>query len=289
MSINNGRGGIVNLLAQFLVFILSLGLSSSVFAANNCKRTLVISQIVDTLKLAHIQNFWDSLNYNTDTKQGFIGMNMALSQLAHKCPANVIVYLTQGSELLAGKAEREFIKNNHFPRGKFTTYSTVLSKEGRADILRNLIKGTDPGQVVLISHNGGVDSEVFHALAAEYKDLPFMQYFHLVYSTNSPSEVGRFLFSEQTGYVTAVELMVDWQLKGLTDFTETELITRSLIPRIVLEDPDASGISEYAVPRFVNCDDFQWRWSVENDYSFLAPLRTHLVDRCLTQVPLTGY
>ncbi|HEY8271947.1 MAG TPA: phosphatase domain-containing protein [Pseudobdellovibrionaceae bacterium] len=273
----------MNVFGLFLAFVLSF--SVQVMAR---ERTLVIVQVEDTLKLSHVQNFWDSLNYNTDTKQRFIGMNAALSELARKNAASTFAYLTQGPEMAAGEAEMEFISVNGFPRGQFVPYSNNADRDTQMKVLRKLIKTSNPARVILMSHNGGLDPEIFHGIAMEFKDIYFLQYLHVIYSITSPTEMGSSLFLEQTGFVTAVELLVDWQLKGLVGLKETITLAQLLIPKIVYENLDSPGIVEYGVPRFVNCDDFQWKWVAKNDYSFLVSLRDHLIERCHMQISPLG-
>lgn len=250
---------------------------------------LVIVNVEDTLKISHIQNFWDSLNYNTDTKKRFMGMSTALQLLARSNPTFRFIYLTRGTELVAGKAEREFVLNNKFPRGEFRTYSTETGDENRKVVLRKLLSTYPVKRVVLIGHNGSPDPEVFRAVSLEFKDISFISYVHVVYSTSSVSELGMGLFPEQTGYVTAVELVADWQQKGLTDMSESLQFMSTMVNRVIMEDPEVRKMEEFAIPPFVNCDDFQWRWSIEGDYQVLAPLRDHLVNRCHMQAPLAGY
>ncbi|MGZ3747447.1 MAG: phosphatase domain-containing protein, partial [Pseudobdellovibrionaceae bacterium] len=204
----------MNLFGLILVFVsvFVLGFPTQGIAR---ERTLVIVQVEDTLKLSHVQNFWDSLNYTTDTKQRFIGMNAVLSELARVNGASSFVYLTQEPELAAGEAEMAFVNMNGFPRGQFMAYSNNNpDRDAQMRVIRKAIKNFNPARVILISHNGGLDPEIFHGISLEFKDISFLQYIHVIYSTMSPSEMGSPLFSEQTGYVSAAELLVDMQLNG---------------------------------------------------------------------------
>jgi hypothetical protein len=155
--------------------------------------------------------------------------------------------------------------------------------------LRDILSGTLAKNVILMGHNGGLDPQVFQNVANEFKKIQFYQYLHLVYSTSAVSELGTVLFPSQTGYVTAAELVLDWQNHQLVGLTETVKFVTTMVDRVLAEDPQASRMEEYAIPSFVNCDDFQWRWSTEGDFKVLAPLREHLMNRCHMQAPLAGY
>lgn len=249
-------------------------------------KTLVIVNVEDTLKIAHVRNFWDSLNYASDSRKRFMGMSAVLNVFAHNNPSFRFVYLTQSTELIAGKTEIEFLKKNDFPRGEYRTYGLNFDNTSRLEVLKGLVSQSSINRVIFLSHNGNQDVGVFHELSLAFPKILFLSYLHVVYSTSSSSELGSVLYPDQTGFVTSVELLVDWQQKGLVDFTEMVELTRSLIPRILSEDVAATGGSEYSIPSFVNCDDFQWRWSILGDYQFLAPLRDHLRVRCHMQAPL---
>ncbi|MBS1971991.1 MAG: DUF2183 domain-containing protein [Bdellovibrionales bacterium] len=250
---------------------------------------LVVVNVEDTLKIAHIQNFWDSLNYNTNTKKRFMGMAPALQMLARNNPGFQFVYLTRPPELVAGKTERQFVVENRFPRGEFRSYAIDSTAETREGVLRDIMRRTSVKKVILIGHNGSPDPQVFQNVTKEFQSIQFYQYLHLVYSTSAVSELGTVLFPEQTGYVTAAELVVDWQIHQLLDPTESLKFIATMVDRVIAEDPETPRMEEYAIPSFVNCDDFQWRWSTEGDFKVLAPLREHLMNRCHMQAPLAGY
>lgn len=240
---------------------------------------LVIANVEDTLKISHVQNFWDSLNYDTNNRKRYMGMIEALNVFANSNPSARFVYLTRGTELVAGKVEREFLLNKKFPRGEFKDFNKGPSSATRLADLRKLIQQSGAKKVIVLTHNGASDPVVFNTLAGEFKDVTFYQYIHVVYSTSAVTEIGTELFPNQTGYVTSVELLVDWQQKGFMDVTEAVKFASSLVGRITTENSEVPS-DEYAIPSFVNCDDFQWRWPVDGDFKVLAPLREHLAHRC---------
>ena len=241
---------------------------------------LVIANVEDTLKISHVQNFWDSLNYDTNNKKRYLGMSEALNILAAANPSARFVYLTRGTELVSGKIEREFLVNFKFPRGEFKDFNKGPYSTTRLADLRKVIQLSGAKKVIVLTHNGASDPAIFNTLAGEFKDIDFNQYIHLVYSTSSSTEVGTDLFTNQTGYVTSVELLVDWQQKGFTGLTETVKFASSMVGKVITENPEVSQEDEVAIPTFVNCDDFQWRWPVDGDFKVLAPLREHLGHRC---------
>lgn len=243
-------------------------------------KTLVIANVEDTLKLSHARNFWDSLNYVNSTRKRYLGMSDALNLLEKNNPEFHFIYLTQSPQLVAGKNEREFLNRNDFPKGSQVTYDSNQDVDARLVVLNDVISKTKPKRVILLSHNGSPDVEVFHRLIPQFPNIAFHSYLHIIYSASAISEVGNVLTPEQTGYVTSVELLAEWQQKGFIDFKGAKTTMMVLRDRILAENVEAAGISEFGIPSFVNCDDFQWRWSVTGEYDFLAPMRDHLINRC---------
>lgn len=253
---------------------------------------LVIVNVEDTLKITHVRNFWDSLNYAQDPRRQYLGMNAVLNQLAEENPQMRFVYLTQSPALSAGKAEEEFLKNNAFPQGETKTYSSNADKASRLDVLRSVIfeaQSQGPLQrVLLISHNGSSDVEAFHELTKDFQNLDFLSYLHVIYSSASHVEPGAWLFPEQTGFVTSMELLLDWEQKGLVGFSSLTRLALSLVPQILDDKASLTEGAELALPRFVSCEDFRWQWSTEGKYQFLKPLRDFLRVRCQKAIsPLT--
>lgn len=251
-------------------------------------KTLVIANVEDTLKISHVRNFWDSLNYTASTRKRFLGMSELFNSLANHNPDFQFIYLTQSPDLVAGKNEREFLSQNGFPRGSSYSYESNSDKASRLNILKRLVTLHQAQRVLLLSHNGAVDVQAFHDLVEQLPNVSFFPYIHIVYSTQAISEVGSALFSEQTGYVTSVELLVDWQQKGFVEFADVFTTLQILKDRILSENVETSGLFEYGIPSFVKCDDFQWGWSVEGDYQFLAPFRDYVMNRCHLQAPMVS-
>jgi hypothetical protein len=251
-------------------------------------KTLVLVAVEDTLKVSHSQNFWDSLNYNQNADIRFLGMNEVLKLMVKKNPGLTLVYLTQPPELEVGRVQLEFLKKNDYPPGQLVNYGNHVAVSERLPVLRDLIKANKPDTLVLLGHNGGTDVDVYFQLAREFSAAAGVSagasavvkpYLHVVYSTNSENEVGKALQPGQTGFVTAVELLVDMQKNQLVDDAETKTLAQALLPRILSEQA-TSGLPEVAIPSFVDCDNFLWNWELPVGFEFVEPLKQYLSNRC---------
>lgn len=278
-----------------LIFFLVMAVGFSAVAsecattADTGTSTLVLVHVEDTLKISHVENFWDSLNYNRDTKKKYLGMASALNILAHTNPNFHFVYLTQDPDLVLGKIEREFVQKNGFPGGEFKTYNSTGGADLPIATLGSIIALGKYQRVIILGHNGGLDTKVFNQVAINFSNgVLVLPYVHIVYSTSSTTEVGNVLFPEQTGFVTSVELMLDWQQKGLVKAADALKFVTATSAQVINENTNATK-DEYAVPSFVNCDDFQWKWDLGGELAFLSPFRDYLINRCHMEVPLAGF
>ncbi len=266
------------------IFIsLYLGYNSTCIAVSTAHKLMVVANVEDTLKVAHSQNFWDSLNYVHDSESRFLGMNGVLKLLLDHNPSTSLIYLLEPQELLAGPVQLEFLKKNDFPRGYSISYRKNSDFESRLDILRNAVQVIKPTRVVLIGHNGGVDIEAYQTLSREFPEIIFHQYIHILYSPNSESEVGKFLSPSQRGYITAIELLLDLRQNNLVDW-ENSLDFSMRLQDQVLSEEGPVAVKEIAIPSFARCDSFLWTWEISGELSFFTPLKDYLSNRCYSQL-----
>lgn len=251
--------------------------------------TLIITTVEDTLKISHIRNFWDSLNYTGSTRKGFLGMKEVFGIVENENRDFHFVYLTQSPELVSGKNEQEFLKKSSFPRGVNVVYSSNATVESRVRLIKQIFQNHRPKNVIFLSHNGSQDVVVFHELWREFPEINILTYIHFIYSPSSVSEVGSVLFPEQNSFVTPVELLLDLQLQGIASSSKAMATMKFLQERILTEDAKVIGGYEVAIPSFVNCEGFQWRWSLDEEYQFLTSLRDLLEKRCQPSDSSTSY
>jgi hypothetical protein len=242
--------------------------------------TLVIADVDDTLKITHSQSFWDSLNYVQDTSSRFMGMEDVFKILAAPPTQASFVYLAQPQELLAGRVQSEFLNLNHFPQGLVVHGRADDGVELRLQTLSNILKSQPTDRVILVGNNGGFDAEVFSRLVQQFPKIHFLTYVHVVYSTNADTEVGKTVLDGQTGYVTAVEMLLDLDQNQVVSLVSVRPLMNSLITRILVDTKTPAPGKDRAIPNFVNCENFYWKWDLTTVYSFAAPLKDYLADRC---------
>ncbi|RYZ82139.1 MAG: DUF2183 domain-containing protein, partial [Proteobacteria bacterium] len=232
-------------------------------------KTLVVAQVEDTLKVTHTPNFWDSLNYIQDSESRFLGMSETLSLLVQDKPWVQIAYMIQPPELVIGKFQAAFLKQQKFPAGRYVYRSENYTLEERLESLRKLVLAEAPERVVLIGNNGGDDVELFQKFAQEFPQIEFVTYIHVLYSTNATFEVGRNLYARQTGYVTALELLFDLQQRKLVETVASEKLAQLLLPQVLTETVFTGNVGNVAIPTFAKCENFFWIWDISAIFKFM--------------------
>jgi len=96
------------------------------FTSVGFSKTLIVSDIDDTIKASHVRNKVDSASNGLVTTIAFKGMSDTYGIVLESVDAEVI-YVTNALEVLMGNSHTEFLKKNKFPKGK------IYLRKGSAD------------------------------------------------------------------------------------------------------------------------------------------------------------
>ncbi len=278
------------LLASVSILFAVIFSSVSAFALDQHK-TLLISDIDDTIKVSHILSYRGKVSRAADITTPFAGMSQMYHLLQKMNPNQTeIVYLSNAPEEIAGvpalKVSHEnFLKYNDFPKGDLVLREDLGNANHKLNYIRKLINEKKPSVVVLIGDNGELDNEVYHQIFEEYKStgIKIMTFIHLLYSSKAESvrfwsEVGKSIYPEQIGYVTPIEISVELQQQGILNQEALSWMIENVSPYIVNEKLNrVDAFKPITFPYFSSCVDFQWRWT---ETPALTPLVQRLKKQC---------
>lgn len=245
--------------------------------ANAKMKTLVISDIDDTIKVSHILSTAGKVSRASDVTTPFAGM----AQLYHLIMSensqhNRMVYLSNAPEEIGGIpaleiSHRTFLSFNGFPHGEVELRESIFDQNHKINEIRRLITEEEPELVILIGDNGERDPEVYHQAYLEFSDkVRMLSFIHQMYSSEVPfyklryfAEVGTKLSKEQIGYVTPIEIAVELKKQNILNEESYNWMIENISPYIVNEDKFKwNGLKPLTFPSFKNCSDFVWRWKV---------------------------
>jgi len=129
-------------------------------------KTLVVSDIDDTIKVTDVLNKANALKNGIFSKKAFSGMNELFNEL--NTSDTTITYVS-GSPAIIKEVVENFLNVNHFPqkenltlkKGKISTYDYKLA------VIREQITRIQPDKIILIGDDTEFDPEVYNTLSKE--------------------------------------------------------------------------------------------------------------------------
>lgn len=253
-----------------------------VFCVSSQGKTLLVSDVDDTIKLAHVKDYGDALKYAFDDESRFLGMSFLYTQILNDQSDSQVVYLSKGPARIVGKTHRELLAKGQFPKGQYIPRTEYDADVHKIKNLRALLDDIKPDKVILIGDNGEQDADVYAQIVKEYSNrgIDFFQFIRIVYSRNSYAEKGAVLHEGQVGFISPVEVALELEKKYMIRFSTAQEIIDKVVPEIIKQKfSETKGV--VAVPYFVNCEDFQWKWDDrENQFAPLSALKLRLANRC---------
>jgi hypothetical protein len=259
----------------WLVALATLCLCGPVFA-----KTIVVSDIDDTLKQSHILNRRDMVANSVLTDNPFLGMNGAIAALKMHQADTQYVYLSNAIDTLMRRLHTRFLAENKFPQGPLLLRRSPFDSQFKITELRKILNAEKPDLLILLGDNGERDPEIYEQLRQEFPQVAMRTYIHLVYSAQNKAETGAPLPAGQVGFATAFDLLSQWSVAGLVG---PELIAKfyeSFATLFLTEDPRTRQ-GPMTIPLWMDCRDLQWNAPVDpTPGSNVELVRQKIFTRC---------
>jgi Uncharacterized conserved protein (DUF2183) len=206
-------------------WIASLAISlwfSHAHASTDVVKTLVVSDVDDTIKVTNVLNKPMKIFNSLFSKKAFSGMAELYQELFQEETA---VFYLSGSPKLIEKNIKKFLEKNHFPQ----VHQMILKKDKqdtfvyKTTAIRNLISRYKPEQIILIGDDTQVDPEVYLTIAKERPDLVKKIYIRVVRNRKLP---GGDLIQ---GFFSPVEIAGDLYLDGRFDSKSMQVVAKGFI------------------------------------------------------------
>lgn len=250
----------------------------SLFVGQGFAKTLIISDIDDTIKNSHVLDFLDSVDRSSEQNLPVTGMSEfynLLKQQLKDDDVKIIYVSTAPSEIMLN-SHRKHLSANHFPKGdlflpsmfgsranfKFKTISEVLSKY-------------QPDQVIAIGDNGEKDAFIYKALKEANRDIRWSIFIRNVYYKE---EFGADIHAAAQFYVSPFEISARLENHEQLNSGTTEKLKALVLDRILKQDLKQSE-GGLLIPEWMECQ--QWKWPEElSSIINSEPLKEHLQNRC---------
>ncbi len=261
-----------------LIFILFCSVYSRA-DSNDIDKTLLISDIDDTIKASHVRSLIGKIRYFHREENLISGMNGLYDQLVnHQHHNNIeIVYLTNAPKWLMEGHHKDFIQYNNFPKGEIYFRETESKNTHKLKTIRKLIEKKSPKRLILIGDNGEMDSYVYDKIYQEYGHrITILQFIRTTY----PVAFDDNLMPHQVNFVTPVEICIALAIYNL-DVCSEEFILK-IIKDVFLET-SSEEYGGYFFHPYMNCYGNKWPFKdkTNNILNFnIEPFITHLETIC---------
>ncbi len=221
---------------------------------------IVISDIDDTIKLAHIPSKLGTLTRGLDTESRFLGMAEFYQLIQFEQPETKFFYVSKAPEIIMKEVHGEFLRIGGFPEGTYKGFANKTSRSiHKVSVIREIIRNEKPEHLILIGDNGEQDSQVYQQIRREFPELRYTILIRQLYSLTpvDNDQQGNRIEEGQHPFITPIEASLILRQESVLSTQSTSILIQWLAPSLLKEVPFQSrGV--LAFPSFIDCSNFQW-------------------------------
>jgi hypothetical protein len=212
-------------------------------------KTLIVTDIDDTIKVAHVRDSVDLAWYAYVTTTPFRGMSELYHKILDENPGSEIIYVTNANQFLMFDSHTQFVANNNFPIGEIFFRTTDVNVH-KYNTIKSYLESHDIDKLIMLGDNGERDIEFYSKIQNEFKNkMVIKTYIRILYG--SPIDVLP-LKSDQKGFISPLEI--------LADLTANRFLSRSkyldLANKLAMEMASERAADPYGpqyFPAWLNC------------------------------------
>ncbi|WP_413575803.1 phosphatase domain-containing protein [Bdellovibrio sp. HCB290] len=241
-------------------------------------KTLVISDIDDTIKVSNILSKSRSAGSFFDDDSRFVGMAEVYQALQNQIPDIEFHYVSLAPKALMQEQHSDFLTENSFPVTKLHMNSGIKQDpELKQKVIRALLKYEHPDLVIYFGDNGQFDTIVYDQMTKEFPQIPSVSYIREAYSRLGDSQYPT--MPGQIGFVTSVEVTLDLISKQILPLSSYKNIQDIVYDRL-LKDDGHENFGPMVFPHWQDCRDFKWQWQIKNPPQKLTAIMNAIEQRC---------
>lgn len=223
-------------------------------------KTIIISDIDDTLKMTHVNSSVDRIDEALKIDNVFYLM----PDLLRQAKADKVFYVSNAPQSVMGNAHRRFLAHNQFPEGEVHLRPGIWSPKDKKPVLREIINRELPSIVILLGDNAEQDPEFYAQIQTEYPGIRFITFIRWAYAPSTASSIK----SGQIPFVSAGEIALHLDQRKL--FNSDQVLGLVIL--------SATNLS---LPAWLNCIGHVPILPVrEGMQEWTNKLRTAVNDRC---------
>lgn len=244
-------------------------------------KTLLISDIDDTIKNSHVLDKSDSISNAVKTENLVLGMN-AVYHATQRAQADIrFYYVSNAPKAIMHGSHSDFLSLNQFPAGFLRLRDGLFQQDFKVTEIRKILKKENPHLVIFVGDNGEKDISIYDQIKKEYPQIRFVTYIRLAYTILNPEDTGTPLRAGQIGFATSLDLMLQLHQQSLVTAADTLSFARTFINVYAYED-EWNDSGTQAIPYWFDCRDFKWTAS-DSDFGTTVGyinVKNRILHRC---------
>ena len=252
-----------------LILVASLLLSFGIHA-----NVVVVSDIDDTVKVAHVRDFKGLIRNAFKVNNRFLGMSDLLRSLQDDNEAEII-YLTNAPKKIMKWSHTTLLKNGNFPGDKVYFRDDLSSDEHKTKTLRKIIEDKRPTKMILFGDNGEKDIYFYETIKNEYPSIDFTIFIRTVYNLDKDHTP----LPGQFPYVTPFEVANTLDKLGLINQESIDELYRKHAINLLSESRNVDEGPMY-LPKWMKCRGFQISDYLDGHFSIDLSIRKKINKIC---------
>lgn len=244
-------------------------------------KTILISDIDDTLKIVHVLDKTEALRNVFRTENIFGGMSSLYRVVKKQDRSIKFFYVSNAPKQIMQGYHKEFLSLHRFPRGTLRLRPNFFDDDFKTIEIREILKKEKPDRVIMVGDNGEHDPEFYAQIQKEHENIRFVTYIHMNYYSQDYEDRGEVLQEGQIGYVTAWDLTLHLRQEGLVSDDATKEFMKIFALEYMQESEDLK-LGTVVIPSWLDCRDFQWT-AQDQDLSGFAEhalVKEKILERC---------
>ena len=209
-------------------------------------KTVVLSDIDDTLKVAHVHSTWGKLTRALNSDLEFLGMPELFNALKKSGKIDGFFYLSNAPLKLMRRSHTKFVNDNNFPAGTIWLRDDLSDQEHKLYHLRKLAREERPNTIILFGDNGEWDAEFYATFAREFPHIRMVSFIRYLYAEGV-------IPAPQIPFVSALDPYLTLKNAG---FIKNGLKEEQIIARQILTGERDNAHDPVVFPAFLDCPGF---------------------------------
>lgn len=212
-------------------------------------KTIVISDIDDTIKISHIRSKIDLIRTGVSSKPNFKGMDNLYRLIEREVADTKFFYITDTPSFIS-RPHNKFLERFNYPAGTAIYRGSDSTEVNKFNRFSEVIISEKPDRVILFGDNGQRDPLSFNEVKNKFPNVEFISFVRIAYP--QPQNGLGSLLSSQIGFISAAEPAYHLMQKDIISSEQLIVLSHEVVRGLFLEQATEKRISWF-MPLWQDC------------------------------------